>query len=93
MGIAFHFSHMGYLADDDVSVSARGPRGTWRPVAGSQIMNPNFAENLAQGAVMDGLSELMSQQITLEDGAVINATTTSTVVGILARRRRSKCIG
>lgn len=76
MGIAFHFSHMGYFAEvADVSVSPENKlkvHKVWVAAdIGSQIINPNFAENLAQGAVIDGLSELMGQQITLENGAVM----------------------
>jgi isoquinoline 1-oxidoreductase beta subunit len=37
---------------------------------GSHIINPSAAENLGQGAVIDGLSELMQQEITLEKGRV-----------------------
>src|ERR1700722_10513431 len=76
LGAAFHFSHMGYFAEiADVSVSAENKvkvHKVWVAAdIGSQIINPNFAENLAQGAVIDGLSELMGQEITLEGGAVV----------------------
>jgi isoquinoline 1-oxidoreductase beta subunit len=76
MGVAFHFSHMGYFAEvADVSVTSENKvkvHKVWVAAdIGSQIINPNFAENLAQGAVMDGLSELMGQEITLEGGAVV----------------------
>jgi isoquinoline 1-oxidoreductase subunit beta len=75
-GVAFHFSHMGYFAEvADVSVSPDNKvkvHKVWMAAdIGSQIINPNFAENLCQGAVIDGLSELMGQQITLEGGAVV----------------------
>jgi len=76
MGVAFHFSHMGYFAEiADVSVTVENKvkvHKVWVAAdIGSQIINPNFAENLAQGAVIDGLSELMGQEITLENGAVV----------------------
>jgi isoquinoline 1-oxidoreductase subunit beta len=78
MGVAFHFSHMGYFAEiADVSVSGDNKvkvHKVWVAAdIGSQIINPNFAENLAQGAVIDGLSELMGQQITLEAGRVVQS--------------------
>jgi isoquinoline 1-oxidoreductase subunit beta len=76
LGIAFHFSHMGYFAEvADVSVSSDKKvrvHKVWVAAdIGSQIINPHFAENLCQGAVIDGMSELMGQEITLENGAVV----------------------
>ena len=76
MGIAFHFSHMGYFAEvADVSVIGENKvkvHKVWVAAdIGSQIINPDAAENLAQGAVIDGLSEMMGQQITLENGRVM----------------------
>lgn len=75
MGVAFHFSHQGYFAEvAEVSVDSNKKlkiHKVW--VAGdigSQIVNPNAALNLAQGAVIDGLSELMFQEITLNAGRV-----------------------
>jgi isoquinoline 1-oxidoreductase beta subunit len=37
---------------------------------GSQIINASMAENMAQGAIIDGMSELMGQEITVKNGAV-----------------------
>jgi isoquinoline 1-oxidoreductase subunit beta len=38
---------------------------------GSQIVNPSAAENIIQGGIIDGLSELMDQEITVEKGRVV----------------------
>jgi isoquinoline 1-oxidoreductase beta subunit len=90
LGVAFHFSHMGYFAEvAEVSVSADKKvkvHKVWVAAdIGSQIINPNFAENLCHGAVIDGLSELMGQQI---------STTTTSIRWCGSRRRpKSKCIG
>jgi isoquinoline 1-oxidoreductase beta subunit len=76
LGIAFHYSHQGYFAEvAEVSVSANKKikiNKVW--VAGdigSQIINPDAALNQAQGAIVDGLSELMYQEITLKAGRVV----------------------
>ncbi|MEI9972278.1 MAG: molybdopterin cofactor-binding domain-containing protein [Ignavibacteriota bacterium] len=38
---------------------------------GSQIINPSGADNICQGGLIDGMSELMSQKITVEKGRVV----------------------
>jgi isoquinoline 1-oxidoreductase subunit beta len=75
MGFAFHFSHNGYFAEV-AQVTVTGNKKVkvnkvWMGAdIGDQIINPSMAENMAQGAVIDGMSELMGQQITLKNGRV-----------------------
>jgi isoquinoline 1-oxidoreductase subunit beta len=76
LGVAFHYSFQGYFAHvAEVTVSANNALKVNKfwvcGDVGSQIINPSGAEAQVQGAVIDGLSELMSQEITLEAGRVI----------------------
>ena len=76
LGIACHYSHRGYFAEvAEVSVSsdkAVKVLKVWvAGDVGSQIVNPTHAENQAQGAVIDGLAELMGQEITIEKGRTV----------------------
>jgi len=72
-GVAFHFSHRGYFAE---VVQARVERAGDLAVEkvwvvgdiGSQVINPMNAENNVQGAVIDGLSQALGQEITIADG-------------------------
>jgi isoquinoline 1-oxidoreductase beta subunit len=76
LGIAFHHSFQGYFAHvAEVSVTRDNAVRVHKFWAcgdvGSQIVNPSGAEAQVQGAVIDGLSELMHQEITLENGRVV----------------------
>ncbi len=76
MGVAFHYSHLGYFAEvAEVAVDPANKlkvQKIWVAAdVGSQIINPSAAENIIQGGIIDGLSELMDQQITVENGRVV----------------------
>ncbi|MBI1759912.1 MAG: xanthine dehydrogenase family protein molybdopterin-binding subunit [Acidobacteria bacterium] len=77
MGIGFHYSHRGYFAEvAEVTVSANKKikvNKVW--VAGdigSHVINPGASENLTQGAIVDGMSEML-QEISLKDGRVVQS--------------------
>ena len=75
LGVAFHYSFQGYFAHvAEVTVAANKLKVNRVWVCGdvgSQIINPSGAEAQVQGGVIDGLSEMMTQEITLEGGAVV----------------------
>ncbi|HTT05651.1 MAG TPA: molybdopterin cofactor-binding domain-containing protein [Steroidobacteraceae bacterium] len=77
MGLAFCYSHLGYVAEVvKASVDERGvPKihKVWAAVdIGRQVVNPAGAYNQAQGAILDGLGSALHQAIRVENGAVIN---------------------
>lgn len=75
-GIAFHFSHRGYIAQvAEVTVSKDGKLKVDRVVVstdiGAQIVNLSGAENQVQGSVVDGLGALIFQELTIEKGRIV----------------------
>ena len=75
-GIAFHFSHRGYIAQvAEVTVSKDGQLKVDRVVVvsdiGAQIVNLSGAENQVQGSVVDGLGTLMFQELNIERGRIV----------------------
>src|SRR5690606_33303641 len=74
LGLAFHFSHSGHIAEvAEVSVDANKRLTIHKvTVAGDvgPIVNRSGAENQAEGSVVDGISTMLELEITMEDGAV-----------------------
>jgi isoquinoline 1-oxidoreductase beta subunit len=74
MGVAFHYSHLGYFAE---VVQARVAKDggikvekVWVAAdVGRQIVNPSGALNQVQGAALEGLSHALYQKVVIENGA------------------------
>jgi isoquinoline 1-oxidoreductase beta subunit len=75
-GVAFQFSHAGYVAYV-VEVSVAADKGikinrVWSAIdIGSQIINTSQATSLVQGGFVEGMSHMMNWQITIDKGAVV----------------------
>jgi isoquinoline 1-oxidoreductase subunit beta len=74
LGLAFHFSHAGHFAEvADVSVDANRKLIVHRVVVAGDIgpiINMSGAENQTEGAVIDGFSTAMGQEIGFENGRI-----------------------
>lgn len=79
-GIAFHFSHQGYVAVvAEVEVSNEGVLKVRKMTAGvdvGPVLNLSGAENQVQGSMLDGLSAAWFQKVTIDKGAVTNTNFT-----------------
>lgn len=74
-GLAFYFSHLGYFAHvAEVTVDAGNRVGIDRVVVAADVgmlLNKSGGENQVEGSVVDGISTLAGQEITFEDGEVL----------------------
>ena len=74
LGLAFYFSHAGHFAEvADVSVDANRKITVHNVTVAADvgpIINLSGAENQVEGSVVDGLSTMLGQSVTFEDGVV-----------------------
>jgi isoquinoline 1-oxidoreductase beta subunit len=75
MGVAFHFSHSGYIAMvAEVAVAKDGTlkvRQVTAAVDVGPIINLSGAENQVQGSIIDGISTAWLQELTFDRGRAV----------------------
>lgn len=77
-GVAVYYSHLGYFAEVVEAAVANDGQVKINKVwavgdIGSQVINPTAAENMTQGAILDGFGGALNQKITIENGRVVQA--------------------
>ena len=76
LGLAFFLSHSGHIAEV-AEVSVEGKRITvhdvWVAADVGQVVNLSGLENQLQGSVIDGLSSMAAQSISIKKGAVVQS--------------------
>jgi isoquinoline 1-oxidoreductase beta subunit len=77
-GVAFHWSHRGYFAEVVQATVARDGTLSVDEVwvagdVGSHIINPSGAVNQVEGSVLDGISEALAQEVTIEAGRTVES--------------------
>ena len=81
LGIAYYFSHQGYVAhvaevtavkQDETGIGPVKVNKIWVAAdVGAHIVNPSGAINQVQGATLDGIANLLAQEITIAKGGVV----------------------